>query len=387
MRPARRSERFPSLVRVDTINGRPAEEVAEGTRFEDSARGVAGRAHRARLGDDPTVNTIQWLTPFGKGSRVVIAGASRSGKSEALRRLAGALAASPSLEVSAVLAGVRPEEVADWPGRAERGPELRGLPGRAGAGRRAGGRDRPARRRARRGRRRADRRLRVPAGQRRAARPGRGPQPRGRRLADRDRHRRRRPSAARRPCRAGPRGRRARARSRRSRWATPACCAPSCSWARPASRRCAPPRRAASSSRPPRSREPAEVAAKPKPKAKAKPKPKPDAKAKAKPKAKPAVVVEPQPEIVAVPETPAAKAEAALAHGRQEAGRDDDGGEEARRGQAHGGEEAGRDDGRQEEAGRALAREEAGRRQLAVSARAAASGSRPRVSAAAPPAV
>ena len=39
----------------------------------------------------------------------------------------------------------------------------------------------------------------------------------------------------------------------------------------------------------------------------AKAKPKPDAKAKAKPKAKPAVVVEPQPEIVAVPETPAAK--------------------------------------------------------------------------------
>src|SRR3954453_22739836 len=35
MRTPRRSERFPSLVRVDTINGRPAEEVAEGTRFED----------------------------------------------------------------------------------------------------------------------------------------------------------------------------------------------------------------------------------------------------------------------------------------------------------------------------------------------------------------
>src|SRR3981081_396117 len=31
----RRSERYPSLVRIDTINGNPADEVAEGTRYED----------------------------------------------------------------------------------------------------------------------------------------------------------------------------------------------------------------------------------------------------------------------------------------------------------------------------------------------------------------
>ncbi len=114
MRSPRRSERFPSLVRVDTINGRPADEVAEGTRFEDLP--VAWPDERIELGsDDPTVKAIEWLTPFGKGSRVVIAGASRSGKSEALRRLAAALAAREGLEVSAVLAGVRPEEIADWP--------------------------------------------------------------------------------------------------------------------------------------------------------------------------------------------------------------------------------------------------------------------------------
>jgi transcription termination factor Rho len=114
VRAPRRSERFPSLIRVDTINGRPAEEVAEGTRFEDLA--VAWPDERLELeSDDPTVTAIQWLTPFGKGSRVVIAGPSRAGKSEALRRLAAALAGSAGLEVSAVLAGVRPEEIADFP--------------------------------------------------------------------------------------------------------------------------------------------------------------------------------------------------------------------------------------------------------------------------------
>src|SRR5436190_729209 len=69
VRAARRSERYPSLVRVDTINGRPEEEVAEGTRFEDLP--VAWPAERIELGsEDPTVKAIEWLTPFGKGSRV-----------------------------------------------------------------------------------------------------------------------------------------------------------------------------------------------------------------------------------------------------------------------------------------------------------------------------
>ncbi len=113
LRAPRRSERFPSLVRVDTINGKPADEVAEGTRFEDLP--VAWPSERIRLGSsDPTVKAIEWLTPFGKGSRVVIAGAARSGKSEALRRLAEALAAREGLEVTAVVAGARPEEIADW---------------------------------------------------------------------------------------------------------------------------------------------------------------------------------------------------------------------------------------------------------------------------------
>ncbi len=112
VRTPRRSERFPSLIRVDTINGRPADEVAEGTRFDDLP--VSYPADRFELGaDDPTVSAIEWLTPFGKGSRVVIAGAARAGKTEALKRLAGAL--GEGVEVTLVLAGVRPEELADWP--------------------------------------------------------------------------------------------------------------------------------------------------------------------------------------------------------------------------------------------------------------------------------
>ena len=113
VRAPRRSERFPSLVRIDTINGRPADEVAEGTRFDDLP--AAFPEERFELGsEDPTVKAIEWLTPFGKGSRVVIAGPSRAGKSEALRRLAEALAGVEGVELSVVLAGVRPEETGDY---------------------------------------------------------------------------------------------------------------------------------------------------------------------------------------------------------------------------------------------------------------------------------
>ncbi|MGZ6675208.1 MAG: Rho termination factor N-terminal domain-containing protein [Solirubrobacteraceae bacterium] len=113
VRKPRRSERYPSLVRVDTINGAPAEEVAEGTPYDELP--CTFPSVRLELGsDDPTLKVIEWLTPIGRGSRVVITGGALAGKTETLRRLAAALAGVEGLELSLVLAGVRPEETADW---------------------------------------------------------------------------------------------------------------------------------------------------------------------------------------------------------------------------------------------------------------------------------
>ncbi len=44
-----RSERFPSLVRIDTVNGRPAEELADRGRFDDLPAEFPSRALQARL--------------------------------------------------------------------------------------------------------------------------------------------------------------------------------------------------------------------------------------------------------------------------------------------------------------------------------------------------
>jgi|HubBroStandDraft_4_1064222.scaffolds.fasta_scaffold59758_1 transcription termination factor Rho len=113
LRTPRRSERYSSLIRVETINGTPAGEVSEGTRYDE--RPVAYPSERLALnGGDATLEAIEWLTPFGRGSRAVIAGPARAGKTEILRRLLGALAGREGLEVTLVLAGVRPEEIAEW---------------------------------------------------------------------------------------------------------------------------------------------------------------------------------------------------------------------------------------------------------------------------------
>ena len=112
-RAPRRSERYASMIRIESINGRPASEVADNVRFDDLPATLP--TERIVIGsDDPTLKAIEWLTPFGRGSRVTIVGGARAGKTEALRRLATALVGSDDLTVLVALAGVRPEEISEY---------------------------------------------------------------------------------------------------------------------------------------------------------------------------------------------------------------------------------------------------------------------------------
>ena len=80
VRAARRSERHPSLVRVDTINGVAADEVVVGTRIDDVEVDFPTVAFA--LGEDPA--------------------------------LAALAAAGDGLEVELLAVGVRPEELSEW---------------------------------------------------------------------------------------------------------------------------------------------------------------------------------------------------------------------------------------------------------------------------------
>lgn len=113
VRDPRGSERHPSLVRVQDINGEPADAVVGKPKFD--ALPAAFPTQRIELGsEDPTLKAIEWLTPIGQGSRVCIAGAARAGKTQTLRSLLEVLRGREGLQISLVLAGVRPEEVGDW---------------------------------------------------------------------------------------------------------------------------------------------------------------------------------------------------------------------------------------------------------------------------------
>jgi transcription termination factor Rho len=137
VRMPRRSERYPSLVRIDTINGVSADAVSESAHYEDLP--VAYPSERLALNaGDPTLDAIEWLTPLGRGSRAVIVGPARAGKTETLRRLLGAVTVaagagegggSGGVEASVVLVGVRPEEIAEW----QEGPGREGIPSPAAA--------------------------------------------------------------------------------------------------------------------------------------------------------------------------------------------------------------------------------------------------------------
>ena len=106
-RPPRRNERYPSLVRVASVNGKDAEPPEQRPHFAD----LTPVHPSERLSSPPALESV----PFGKGSRVAVAGAAGAGATRLLRQLVSTLAGQPGdLTVTVVLAGARPEEVTDW---------------------------------------------------------------------------------------------------------------------------------------------------------------------------------------------------------------------------------------------------------------------------------
>ena len=112
VRSPRRSERHPSLIRIDTINGIAAEEAVVGTRIEDLAVDFPSVAFA--LGEDPALAAVAGAAPFGQGSRVLIIGPARSGRTRLLALIAAALAQTEGLDVELLAVGVRPEELSEY---------------------------------------------------------------------------------------------------------------------------------------------------------------------------------------------------------------------------------------------------------------------------------
>ena len=107
VRPPRRNERHPSLVHVATVNGRGAEPPEERPLFDALP---AVHPSKPLPGPDALASV-----PFGRGSRVAIAGGPGAGATRLLREIVATLSQSgEELSVSVALVGARPEEVTEW---------------------------------------------------------------------------------------------------------------------------------------------------------------------------------------------------------------------------------------------------------------------------------
>jgi transcription termination factor Rho len=107
VRPPRRNERHPSLIRVETVNGADAEPPEQRPWFGE----LTPVFPRERLSAPAAFDSA----PFGKGSRVAVSGAPGAGASRLLLEVARMIAERyPELGLRIVLAGVRPEEVGEW---------------------------------------------------------------------------------------------------------------------------------------------------------------------------------------------------------------------------------------------------------------------------------
>ena len=107
VRPPRRSERHPSLVRVDTVDGAPAEPPVPRAQWKELTPVWAS----ARLPGPDALDDA----PFGRGSRVAITGGEEVGTACVLHAALATLAErEPEIQRIVVLLGALPEEVTEW---------------------------------------------------------------------------------------------------------------------------------------------------------------------------------------------------------------------------------------------------------------------------------
>ena len=134
VRPARRGERRPSLVRVETVNGEPPQDE-RGPTFEGLTP-IAPHRHIPLKADseDVLARSVDLLAPLAYGQRVLVEAQPRAGRTSFLRSLARAIVGGTEegTDVTVLLVDERPEEVTAW-AREVPGVEIEAAPADLGA--------------------------------------------------------------------------------------------------------------------------------------------------------------------------------------------------------------------------------------------------------------
>jgi transcription termination factor Rho len=135
VRPARRGERRPSMVRIEMVNGEPPSDE-RGPAFEGLTAIAPHRHIPLKVeGDDLLARAVDLLAPLAFGQRVLVESQPRSGRTSVLRSLARSIAAGSEdgPEVVVLLVDERPEEVTAWT-REVSGVSIEAAPADLGAG-------------------------------------------------------------------------------------------------------------------------------------------------------------------------------------------------------------------------------------------------------------
>ncbi|WP_413543204.1 transcription termination factor Rho [Citricoccus nitrophenolicus] len=108
-------QKFNALVRLNSINGLPAEDGTKRTKFSDLV--PLYPQERLRLETDPKLvgpRVIDLVAPIGKGQRGLIVSPPKAGKTMILQSIANAVTTNnPEVHLMMVLVDERPEEVTD----------------------------------------------------------------------------------------------------------------------------------------------------------------------------------------------------------------------------------------------------------------------------------
>jgi transcription termination factor Rho len=116
-RPASNNEKYPALLRIDTVSELDPEEARNRPRFEDlTPLFPDSRLHLEMPGakENVTARIVDLLAPIGKGQRGLIVSPPKAGKTTVMKQIAHSIEANnPEVHLMVLLVDERPEEVTD----------------------------------------------------------------------------------------------------------------------------------------------------------------------------------------------------------------------------------------------------------------------------------
>lgn len=116
-RPAASNEKYPALLRVDSVAGVDPEVARLRPRFEDLTPLFPDEKLKLETNEgktDPTPRIVDLLSPIGKGQRGLIVSPPKAGKTTIMKQIAQSIEANnPEVHLMVLLVDERPEEVTD----------------------------------------------------------------------------------------------------------------------------------------------------------------------------------------------------------------------------------------------------------------------------------